>query len=96
MSKAKSEFDANAVLLVLVGGRSFFEAAQELGISELKLRRWVREAERTMQHHDSFLDVLAELAELQREKQQLLSECKNLRNERALLTEWRSRDTTET
>lgn len=102
MYEAKSEMDANAVLLVLVGGKSFFDAAQRLGVSELKLRGWVREAKKAMRYDNLFLDVLVELSELQKENRQLLVECKELlserktlRNERALLTKWRSRDTTE-
>lgn len=95
MVEAKFEVDANAVRAVLLEGRTLFDVARELGISELKLRSWVRWAEEGMQESDTFLAVLNEMAELQKEKRELLAQRQQLRNELALKRVWRNQTAVE-
>jgi transposase-like protein len=71
------EFKADAVKLVLAGGRTVGQVAQDLDLTETALRAWVRQAEvDAVQGTPDALttDERRELARLRRENKQLRTE----------------------
>jgi transposase len=75
------EFKAEAVKLILDGGRRYAEVAKELGVTETSLRNWVLQAQVDSGKGPPGRLTTAEHAELV----QLRKECRELRMERDFL-----------